>query len=121
MNLNDAINGMYEFIGGLFILRNCFKLYEDKEVRGVSIVSSAFFCSWGYWNLYYYPNLNQWYSFIGGLLIALASTLWIVMAIYYVKRKENLKEAVAECKSIRDHALQEAKQSIEKLTGQTLM
>ena len=87
MSIPDVINGSYEFIGGVFILLNCYRLYKDKMIRGCSIISTAFFCSWGYWNLYYYPSLNQWWSFIGGILIVTGNTLWVWLAIYYSRKK----------------------------------
>lgn len=85
MHLPDLINGTYECLGGIFLLNNCLHLYKDREIKGVSLITSTFFCSWGYWNLWYYPYLNQWMSFVGGCLVVIANTLWILMAIYYQK------------------------------------
>ncbi len=87
MSIPDAINGTYELLGGFFLLANCVRLIKDKEVRGVSIFAAAFFTSWGGWNLYYYPSLNQWCSFYGGLLIVTANTWWVSLAIYYSRKK----------------------------------
>ena len=56
-------------------------------VRGVSWMATTFFTSWGYWNLYYYPHLDQWWSFAGGVLIVVANTLWIGMMIYYIRQE----------------------------------
>lgn len=79
----DLVNALYEGIGGLLLWRNVLQLYRDKQVRGVSILTSAFFNSWGFWNLYYYPHLHQWWSFTGGLLIVAANTVWVGQMIYY--------------------------------------
>lgn len=84
----DKANGLYEMFGGFVVLLHCLRLYEDKKVRGVSITATIFFLSWGVWNLYYYPSLSQWYSFMGGCGIVAANALWIVMMIYY-RRKEH--------------------------------
>lgn len=91
MSVPDLINGSFETLGGLFLLHNCFRLYKDKEVKGITLSACAFFTSWGYWNLWYYPHLNQWFSFTGGLLIVAANTWWIVMAIYYSRKKKLAK------------------------------
>jgi len=88
MSIPDAINGAYELGGGLFLLYNCFRLYQDKEVKGISIGTTAFFASWGYWNLFYYPHLHQWLSFLGGILVVGTNTAWVVMAIYYTRKKK---------------------------------
>jgi hypothetical protein len=87
MNKADAINGLYELIGGLCLLQNCFRLYKDKQVKGVTLHAAAFFATWSWWNLWYYPSLNQWLSFSGAILIAVTNAIWVVMAIYYTKRK----------------------------------
>lgn len=79
----DLINGLFELIGAAFILDHVRTLYRDKQVKGVSIVATVFFASWGFWNLYYYPSLGQWWSFLGGLAIVSANSLWIGMMIYY--------------------------------------
>ncbi len=79
----DLINGIFEILGGFFILNHCRVLYADKSVKGVSILSTVFFCSWGLWNLFYYPSLNQWYSFYGGVFITLANFLWISLLLKY--------------------------------------
>lgn len=83
MAIPDLINGCYEALGSLFILMSILRLHKDKKVRGVSIIGVAFFMSWGYWNLYYYPSLNQWWSFIGGLFIVISNTFWVGQMIYY--------------------------------------
>lgn len=81
----DSINGLYECVGGALLFLNCMRLYKDKAVSGVVPAVTAFFMTWGYWNLYYYPHLGQWLSFSGGLVIVAANTLWVAMAIYYMK------------------------------------
>ncbi len=83
----DQINGLFELVGALFILNHCRVLYKDKQVRGVSILSTAFFFLWGVWNVFYYPHLDQRYSFYAGLCITAANTLWIVMLVHYSRKK----------------------------------
>ena len=77
------INGSFELFGGLFILNHCRTVIKDKAVKGVSIISTVFFMLWGIWNVYYYPSLDQWWSFCGGLVICAANFLWIGLMIYY--------------------------------------
>jgi len=82
---NDLINGFFELFSALLIFINVKKLYKDKQVRGVSWQVFIFFTLWGYWNLYYYPTLDQWLSFTGGVVITIANTAWIWLAIKYRK------------------------------------
>lgn len=82
----DLINGLFELIGGFFIISNCFRIYKDKSVKGINISTTGFFSAWGVWNLIFYPANNLWFSFIGGLVIVIANLVWIGMSIYYLKK-----------------------------------
>jgi len=83
----DLINGGFELAGGAFITLSVVKLWREKRVRGVSYVHAAFFSSWGFWNLYYYPSLDQWASFVGGVGIVTMNTIWLAQLIYYTWRE----------------------------------
>lgn len=83
----DLINGLFEFIGSIMLWKNTWRLYKDKGYLGVCWSTTAFFASWGYWNLYYYPLLDQWLSFFGGCSITLANTCWLVLMLYYGRKK----------------------------------
>jgi len=87
----DITNGAYELLGGAFILFHCLRLLKDKKVRGVSFIATLFFTSWGFWNLYYYPFLDQWCSFIGGIGIVSMNTLWVGLMIHYILKEKKLK------------------------------
>lgn len=91
MIIQDVINSLFEVSAGLFLWNNVRILYRDKKVRGVSILSITVFGVWGYWNLYYYPFLHQWMSFLGGLLVVFANTMWVYLAIRYAKKERRNK------------------------------
>lgn len=86
MQIPDLINGLFEFSGGLFILRNIVTLLKDKQVKGVSILSTFYFCSWGAYNLFFYPHLNQWLSFTGSIFITIVNLIYVSLMIYYKKK-----------------------------------
>lgn len=79
----DKINGGFEFVGALLILISCYRLYQDKEIRGVSSLPVLFFTAWGAWNMFYYPSLGQWWSFCGGVCVTTANLLWLALALHY--------------------------------------
>ena len=85
MNWQDIVNGSYELLGAPFIFTSVIKLAKDKKVHGISWLHAAFFATWGYWNLYYYPHLDQWFSFIGGIAIVIVNTFWMGQLLYYSK------------------------------------
>lgn len=80
---NDLINGLFELAAAIFILNHCRVLYAHKCVRGVSVLSSMFFMSWGFWNLFFYPFLGQLWSFWGGVAVVIANFIYTGMLYYY--------------------------------------
>jgi hypothetical protein len=85
--LPDLINGTFEALGAMILVINIFRLVKDKCIKGVSWLPVAFFSAWGLWNLYYYPHLEQWLSFIGGIGIVTANIVWLTLVFYYSRRK----------------------------------
>jgi hypothetical protein len=79
----DYINGAFEFWGGVALWKNVGMIRRDKMVRGVNWQVTAFFTTWGVWNLFYYPSLGQWVSFAGGLNIVAANAVWLSYAVRY--------------------------------------
>lgn len=86
MNM-DIVNGSFELIGALVLMLNVKALYKDKKVQGIHWGSTLFFSLWGIWNLIYYPSLDQWFSFAGGLAIVTVNTTWLIQVIYYSRRR----------------------------------
>lgn len=97
----DIINGMFETCGAFFILPSIIKLAKDKQVRGVSWVHAGFFATWGFWNLFYYPSLDQWFSFAGGVGLVLTNTIWLAQLIYY-SNKESSDEGTTHGDNVPD-------------------
>ena len=83
----DHLNGTFELFGSLVIWFNVRVLYLHKEIRGISPVTMTFFLAWGVWNLYYYPYLEQWVSFAGGVSVVLANAVWVGQMIWYGRLK----------------------------------
>ncbi len=79
----DIVNGAFEVCGSLFITLNIRRVVIDKEMKGVSWLCVAFFTLWGFWNLFFYPHLGQWYSFAGGIAVVVTNTTWLVLLIYH--------------------------------------
>ena len=86
MLLADTVNCIFGLFGGLLLWLNVYRLHHDKEFRGVSIIPVAFFMVWGYWNLYFYPAVGAWLSWIGGMVIVIANTVWLSQMIYYHRK-----------------------------------
>ena len=91
----DSINGLFELLGGVFITLSCIKLYEDKKVRGVSFIHIAYFTAWGYWNIEYYSNLEQWVSFAGSIAVTGINTVWLAMLIWYIRKEKHDRNSIS--------------------------
>jgi hypothetical protein len=83
MHLADIANGAFELGTGIWVIRACACLHRDKVVKGTSYGLQFWVTSWGYYNLYFYPSLDQWFSFTGGLLVVAFNTIWLLMAFHY--------------------------------------
>jgi hypothetical protein len=83
----DAINGCFEFLASAFILMSARSVFRDKQVRGVWPVHVAFFVAWGYWNIYYYFCIDQLFSWVAGLLVAVVNTVWCFGLFKYWRSK----------------------------------
>jgi len=85
--INDGINSIFELGGAFILLLNVRRLYIDKCVKGCDWRAVLFFTLFGLWNVYYYPSLNQWYSFVGGVCLVIVNAVWLSMVLVYSRRK----------------------------------
>lgn len=83
----DIVNGLFELFGAYFIWLHIRQVLKDRAVAGVSIPATVFFAGWGVWNLYYYPHLEQWFSFAGGIAIFVSNAIWIYLLLKYRGKK----------------------------------
>lgn len=84
----DKVNSLFVFVGALLIWRNLYRLYIDQEIKGVSLIVSAFFSIWSVWNLYYYHSLNQPISLMANILLSLGNTSWLCFALWLKIRRK---------------------------------
>lgn len=79
----DQINGLFEAFGAASILLHCRSLYRAKELKGASLTPFLFYTAWGFWNLYFYPSVGAYWSFVGGIGVVSANTVYCSMVVYY--------------------------------------
>jgi hypothetical protein len=82
----DFFNCCFEAVGAYFIAQHIRQVLKDKAVKGLYIPATAFFMLWGFWNLFFYPHLHQWWSFSGGLAIVTANAVWVALLLKYRTR-----------------------------------
>jgi hypothetical protein len=80
----DTINSLWEIVGGWLIWINVVRLWQHREVRGTSPLLNLFFFSWGVWNLLYYHQMNQPWSFLGQTLMVSGYLTWCGLYFFLV-------------------------------------
>lgn len=76
---SDLINGLFETGGACAVGLSVRRLCADKRYAGLAPLQIAFFQGWGLWNLYYYPSLNQPFSFVGGAALAAMNAAYLFL------------------------------------------
>ena len=82
----DWINGCFEIAAAGFIMNHVRVLRKFRQPFGVSVLSVTFFALWGFWNIFYYPHLGQWFSFVGGLVVVITNVVYIATLILLRKQ-----------------------------------
>ena len=85
MHAADLVNGTFETVGGVSSWLSVRKLAQYRMVRGLYMPAQYFYAAWGLWNCFYYPSLDQWASFSGGVLIVSGNIAWLTLAWRYRK------------------------------------
>ncbi len=90
----DQINAMFEGGCGILCLLNIVELLKSKKIAGIHWAPTIMFTLWGFWNLYYYPALGQWYSWFGGVVLVTANVIWLMLVALYGTQRSRKKSNV---------------------------
>lgn len=83
---SDLINALFEMGGATAVGFSVLRALKEREIVGVSGAHVMFFMMWGMWNLFYYPNLDQYLSFSAGVLLTIVNTAYAVLWLAYRRR-----------------------------------
>lgn len=83
--MNDYINSGFALAGAYMTWRSVLQLWRDRTVAGVYWPANIVFGAWGLWNLYYYPSLGQWSSFVCGSVNTLGNLVWVGLVLKWRK------------------------------------
>lgn len=83
----DILNGIFEAGLSIFLWKGVLALRRDKEVRGFYWPTVVWTTAWGFYNLYFYPHLDQWASFWGGMFVVMANLTWLAHVAYYSRAR----------------------------------
>lgn len=83
----DKVNSCLLGLSAILLVLNVRRLYRDKSVSGVSIWPVVLYDVWGFWDLYYFPSLHQWFSMGASFIACCTNAVWLFLAVYYMRRK----------------------------------
>lgn len=84
MTWPDFINGIVFELGlGSLVWFDVAAIRRDLCLRGRSGKVAGLFLVWSTWNLWYYPHLGQWLSFVGGVSVMISNGTWCYYAWRY--------------------------------------
>jgi hypothetical protein len=87
----DIINAMFELGGLIAILFSIRQVLKDKQVKGIHWATVALFATWGFWNLFFYSGLAQWFSFGAAACLGVAQFAYVALLIYFSRRSNEQK------------------------------
>lgn len=93
INPSDVINALFEAFGAWAIWCNVARIRKDRAIKGVVWQYTAVYWLWGCWNLFYYPNLGQWFSTVAGVAVTLGNLTWLIYALKVVRAERRSLEA----------------------------
>jgi hypothetical protein len=79
----DQVNAVFEVAGAVATWSNVRRLISDRVAHGIDWRSFIFYSAWGAWNLYYYPSLDQPWSFVAGIALASGNVTWVLLYLYF--------------------------------------
>lgn len=79
----DFVNSLFEFFAIFAIWLSIRKCYKERSSKGVHWAQVVFYCSWGFWNVLYYPSVGHWVSAMAGLGVAVSNSIWAALLIKY--------------------------------------
>jgi hypothetical protein len=79
----DIINASFELGAAFAVALHCRRIAIDKQVKGVSAIAVGFFVAWGFWNVFYYPHLDQPFSAVCAIAVTLVNLAYVLLLIYY--------------------------------------
>lgn len=82
----DHVNGGFEFVGSLLTWMSARRVYLDKGYAGIYLPAIVFFFTWGLWNVFYYADLHQWWSWCGGISLVCANCAWVWLMGHYGRK-----------------------------------
>lgn len=83
----DQINAVFETAGALLTWMNVRQVWKDRGYAGVYLPAIILFTSWGFWNLWYYRHLSQWWSVAATVVMVSANVSWTALMLKFGRKE----------------------------------
>lgn len=75
----DFINALFNSVGALFIVLNARDIHIRRTVAGHTYPSTIFFTVWSIYSVIFYAQLDQFWSFIVSVIMAMANVALLML------------------------------------------
>ena len=82
----DLINSLFELAGALLTMMSVRQVWKDRGYAGIYLPAVVLFTSWGFWNLWYYSSLKQWWSVAATVIMVTTNSAWVGLMLKYGRR-----------------------------------
>lgn len=87
----DIGNAVFEGVGAVLTWQNVRMLLRHRIIRGIDWRVTAFWATWGLWNLGFYgPGMGLWLSWWMGVVLVAGNITWVALAIRYTERETSM-------------------------------
>ena len=81
----DFINALFNSVGALFIVLNARDIHLRQTVAGHTYPSTIFFTVWSIYSVIFYAQLDQFWSLLVSVIMALANVELLLLVFKYRK------------------------------------
>lgn len=92
----DAVTAFFEVGAACIGWQNVYRVYKDKEVKGLWAPGTVFFLAWALWSLFMYSHFVMWWSLAALLARIGANIAWLSLVWYYRRRKTGAIQQTGE-------------------------
>jgi hypothetical protein len=87
----DLINATLRTGSIVFLAYNCYAIYRDKRIAGVSIYPTMYAGCVAMWSAAYYASLDQWRSSWVLGAHGVVELTWVGMVVFYLLRRHHYR------------------------------
>lgn len=89
----DYTQAAWELGSAVFSVLNIFAIRRSKSIAGIHWAPTAFYTTWGLYNLWFYTTLHLPVAWWAGIAITCTNATWLGHVAYYETRRRLLVRA----------------------------